>query len=136
MKKYLAFSILFLLLSCHAPKKAKQDSPTPPKTETTPPKPPAPKVDMRKQIIEDSKPGGGLDFFSPIKGHETEEVEVKDGIWTTRLGLALYDWGKATQSLGIKTAAEALDIWAEFKGRAVNATEKENISLGYRRAWE
>jgi hypothetical protein len=91
---------------------------------------------LHRQIIEDSKPGGGLDFFTPIKGHESEEVELKGGVISTRLGVALYNWGKANQSLGVKTAAEALEIWAAFKGRAANAQEKEQISLGFRRGLE
>lgn len=134
MKKYLSIGLLCLLASCAASKKSKQDAPTP-----TPPKPPVTqpaKVDLRSQIIEDTKPGGGLDYFTPIKGHESEEVEVKPGVMSTRLGVALYHWGKSCASLGVKSATEALEIWAAFKGRAANAQEKAQISLGFKRGWD
>lgn len=137
MKKYLSIGLLFLLVACAGSKKTKQQTPTPPSPPPTTQQPPKPtKADLHRQIIEESKPGGGLDFFTPIKGHESEEVEVKGGAMSTRLGVALYNWGKSNSSLGVKTAAEALEIWASFKGRAATASEKENISLGFRRAWD
>lgn len=132
MKKYLSITLLFLLLSCAASKQTKQDSPTPKPPKTQQPT----KVDLHQQIIQESKPGGGLDYFTSIKGHESESVEVKDGVFSTRLGLALYDWGKATYGLGVKSSAEAMQIWEAFKGRAANTLEKEQIALGFRRGME
>jgi hypothetical protein len=137
MKKYLSIGLLCLLFACHSSKKAAQPKPSPTPTPPTTQQPAKPtKADLHRQIIEDSKPGGGLDFFTPIQGHESEEVEVKPGVMSTRLGVALYHWGKSCASLGVKSATEALEIWAAFKGRAANAQEKEQIALGFRRGWD
>ena len=40
--------------------------------------------DLKKLILTESKEGGKLDFFSEIKGHEMEGLQIKPGLISTR----------------------------------------------------
>ena len=92
--------------------------------------------EIRTLILTESKEGGKLDFFTPIKGHEYDGVQIKPGVITTKKEIALYQWGKAAFDLGVNTIEDALSIWAEFKGRPANMPEQETIKAGFNRAWE
>jgi hypothetical protein len=85
-------------------------------------------------ILAETKEGGMLDFFTPIKGKEYDGVLIKPGVYATKLSVALYRWGKATAQLGINTVEDACLIFAEFRGRALNPREKEYIKLGFEEA--
>ena len=85
-------------------------------------------------ILAETKAGGKLDYFTPIQGKEYDGVQIKPGIFSTKLGLALYRWGKATAQLGINTVEDALLIFAEFRGRALNQREKDYIKSGFEEA--
>jgi hypothetical protein len=89
------------------------------------------KDELRKLILMETKEGGKLDFFTPIKGHEYEGVQLKPGIIETRIGDALYKWGEQNFELGVNTVDDALSIFAEFKGRVLNEREKAYIKLGF-----
>lgn len=94
------------------------------------------KEDLHASILKETKPGGKLDYFTPIKGHEMDAVQIKPRLFDTRIGVALYRWGKANKDLGVATLDEAYAIFAEFKGRALNIREKEYIKDGYQKGWE
>jgi hypothetical protein len=91
---------------------------------------------LKEKILSESKEGGKLDFFTEIKGHEFDGIEVKPRLYSTRLGMALYKWGKANYELGVSTVEQAYEIWKEFKGRPMNEREREYIKLGFNRELE
>lgn len=92
--------------------------------------------EIRNQILEQTKQEGKLDFFTSIKGHETDGILIKTGIYDTKLGSALIKWGKANADLGIKSLDEAYSIFAEYKGREITKREREYIRIGYNRELE
>jgi hypothetical protein len=94
------------------------------------------KQDLRKIILTESKEGGNLDFFTEIKGHEYDGVQIKPGLFTTKLSIALYKWGRANFELGVNTVEDALQFWEEFKGRAANEREKDYITKGFNKELE
>jgi hypothetical protein len=89
------------------------------------------KKELRDDIIEQTKEGGKLDFFTPIKGHEYDGVEIKPKVYTTKRGVALMKWGSLTREMGVETLEDAYSIFAEFKKREINSLEKEYIKLGF-----
>jgi len=74
-----------------------------------------------------------LDFFTPIKGHEYNGVEIKPKLFTTKLGIALMNWGKANYEMGITNVDDAYSIFSEYKGRKINEREREYIRMGFDR---
>jgi hypothetical protein len=92
--------------------------------------------EIHAQILKETKPGGQLDYFTPIKGHEMDGIQIKPGLFDTRIGIALYNWGKANKDLGVATLDEAFAIFAEFKGRNLNIREEDYIKLGYEKGLE
>jgi hypothetical protein len=91
---------------------------------------------LHRMILEQTKEGGKLDFFTPIKGHEMEAVQIKPGLFDTRRGLALYRWGRACFDLGVVDVDEADAIFADFKGRPLNIMEKSYIKDGFEKSLE
>lgn len=94
------------------------------------------KEELRNIVLTESKEGGKLDFFTEIKGHEMDGIQIKPGLFDTKIGIALYKWGRANFDLGVNTVEDALEFWAEFKGRPANKREKEYITLGFNRGLE
>jgi hypothetical protein len=88
-------------------------------------------VDMRKQILTETKKGGKLDYFTPIKGKEYEGIEIKPGLISTNLGVALYKWGRAVAGSGVNNVDTAISIFVEFKGRPLNPRETGYIKEGF-----
>lgn len=94
------------------------------------------KEEIKAMILNESKEGGKLDFFTEIKGHEYDGVQIKPGLFTTKLGVALYQWGRANFELGVNTVEDALIYWKEFKGREANQREKDYITKGFNKELE
>jgi hypothetical protein len=94
------------------------------------------KEELRKIVLAESKEGGKLDFFTEIKGHEMDGIQIKPGLFDTKIGIALYKWGRANFDLGVNTIEDALEFWAEFKGRQPNQREKDYIKLGFNKEFE
>ncbi len=92
--------------------------------------------EVRAHILVQTKEGGELDFFTPIKGKEYDGVQIKPGLFTTNLGVALYKWGRSNFDLGVNTVEDALSIFAEFKGRELNQREKDYIKRGFHKELE
>jgi len=88
-------------------------------------------VELRKQLLAETKKGGKLDFFTPIKGKEYEGVQIKPGLISTNLGIALYKWGRAIADSGVNIVDDAISIFTEFKGRPLNPIETGYISKGF-----
>lgn len=82
-------------------------------------------------ILTETKPGGKLDFFTPIKGHEYDGIQLKPGIYSTLGHAAFYQWGKAVRKLGITDLQEAYAIFTEFQGQPISTRDQEYIKSGF-----
>ncbi|WP_126546930.1 hypothetical protein [Hymenobacter amundsenii] len=87
--------------------------------------------DLRAFIIKGSQPGGKLDFFTPIKGHEYDGAQIKPGVYSTLGHIALYKWGRAVNELGVKNVEEAYSIISELRNQAVGQRDKDYIKEGF-----
>jgi hypothetical protein len=88
---------------------------------------------LKNMIVKETKEGGKYDFFTPIKGHEYDGVQIKPGLFDTKRGVALIRWGKVNYELGVKKLEDAYTIYSAYKGKEINAQEKEYIKIGYNR---
>lgn len=88
-------------------------------------------VTLRKLIIEQSKEGGQLDYFTRIKGKETIGSQVKPGIYAQNIHIAWFYWGKTNYVIGIKSLDEVSSIFKEWKKREPTRMEYEHIKLGF-----
>jgi len=94
------------------------------------------KGQLQEYVLSLMVEGGELDFFTPIKGKEYNGIQVKPGVFSTNLGIALYKWGRACYEIGVNTEQDTYDIFAAYKGRALNARETEYIKMGFYKALE
>jgi len=94
------------------------------------------KEEYTSNILAATKEGGELDFFTEIKGHEYDGLEIKPGVITTKSQLALYKWGVACFEIGVNTLEDTYEIFAEYKGRELNIREKSAIKAGFYKEWE
>ncbi len=92
--------------------------------------------ELKTIILSETKEGGKLDYFTEIKGKEYDGVQIKPGVFSTKLGVALYKWGRATFENGVNTVEDSYNIFEEFKGRGLNKREKEYIKLGFNKELE
>ncbi|MHA3787488.1 hypothetical protein ACX0HA_04695 [Flavobacterium hauense] len=93
-------------------------------------------AEIKEIMLTETAPGGEFDFFTAIKGKEMNGVQIKPGVFDTEIGVALYRWGHAAFELGVNTPADALSIFAEFRGRPVNKREEEYIKMGFNKELE
>ncbi|MNU15439.1 hypothetical protein D3C71_35740 [compost metagenome] len=96
----------------------------------------ADKALLKKIIIKETTDGGKLDFFTEIKGHENDAIQVKPGVFSTKNGIALYKWGRGNYELGVNKVEDALNIWEEIKDRKPSQREIEYITLGFNKELE
>lgn len=94
------------------------------------------KEQMESYIIEQTKKGGKLDFFTEIKGKEYNGVQIKPGVITTLEGIAFYKWGRANYDIGVNTFKDAIEIYSKIKGKKLNVKEKTYIESGFNKKWE
>jgi hypothetical protein len=94
------------------------------------------KNELKNYILTESKEGGKLDFFTEIKGKEYDGVQIKPGVFTTKVSIALYQWGRACFEIGVNTIEDVYAIYSEFKQKELNQREKEYIKLGFEKDWE
>lgn len=87
-------------------------------------------------ILLETKEGGRLDFFTEIKGHEYDGVQIKPGVFTTKQSIAFYKWGRACYELGVNTIEDAYKIYEKFKENPLNERDKEYIKMGFYKEWE
>lgn len=92
--------------------------------------------ELKNIILIETKDGGKLDYFTEIIGQENDGIQIKPGVFSTKLGIALYKWGRATFENGVNTLDDAYKIFAEFKDRELNQKEKEYIKLGFNKELE
>lgn len=94
------------------------------------------KEEIKNFVLTESKEGGRLDFFTEIKGHEYDGIQVKPGVFDTKLGIALYKWGRANFEIGTNTIEDVFEFWSEHKGRKINEKEKVYIKMGFNKELE
>ena len=94
------------------------------------------KSDIKSFVLTESKIGGKLDYFTDIKGHENDGIQVKPGVFDTKLGIALYEWGRANFEIGTNTINDVFEFWSEFKGREITGKEKMYIKMGFNKELE
>ena len=94
------------------------------------------KAELKAFVLAESKAEGKLDFFTAIKGHEMDGIQIKPGVFDTKIGIALYKWGRANFDLGVNSIEDALAIWAEHKGQQPNLREKDYITMGFNKELE
>ena len=94
------------------------------------------KTELKEIVLKESRENGKLDFFTEIKGREMDGIQIKPGVFSTNMGVALYKWGRANVELGTSTVEDALEFWAEYKGRQPNQREKDYIKLGFNKELE
>ncbi len=94
------------------------------------------KEQLENYIVEQTKEGGKLDFFTEIKGKEYNGVQIKPGIIATLEGIAFYKWGRANYDIGVNTFEDAIEIYSKIKGRELNIKEKTSIESGFNKKWE
>lgn len=87
-------------------------------------------------IIKETAEGGKLDFFTEIKGHEMDGIQIKPGVFSTKMGIALYKWGRENYELGVNNIEDTLKIWEEIKGRKPTKKEVDYITLGFNKELE
>ena len=88
-------------------------------------------AELRTSILKETQPGGKLDFFTPIKGHEYDGAQIKPGIYSTLGHIALYKWGKAVNEMGFKSLEDAYAVISEFRNQAIGQRDKDYIKTGF-----
>ena len=97
---------------------------------------PRTKAEIKNFVLTESKEGGQLDFFTEIKGHENDGIQVKSGVYDTKLGIALYKWGRANFEIETNTIEDTFEFWSELKQRKINDKEKVYIKMGFNKELE
>lgn len=94
------------------------------------------KQDYEVFILEESKEGGKLDFFTEIKGKENDGIQIKQGLFTTLQGVALYKWGRACFDIGVNTVEDVYEVYGKFKGKVPTQRDKDYLKRGFYRELE
>lgn len=94
------------------------------------------KEELKNLVLTESKEGGKLDFFTGIKGHENDGIQVKPDVFDTKLGIALYKWGRANYEIGTNTIEDTFDFWSEYKDRKISEKERVYIKMGFNKELE
>lgn len=94
------------------------------------------KDDLKEYILTETKEGGKFDFFTEIKGHEFDGIQIKPGLFSTKLSIALYKWGRACFESGVNTIEDTYEIFAIRKGNELNEREKDYIKMGFNKELE
>jgi len=91
---------------------------------------------LQEYILSETKEGGKFDFFTEIKGKEYDGIQVKPGLFATKLSIALYKWGHACFDIGVNTVEDVYEIFSKYKGRPLNDREKGYLKRGFYKEWE
>ncbi len=94
------------------------------------------KNELKNFILDETKVGGKLDFFTEIKGRENDGVQIQAGVFTTLESIAFYKWGRACYDLGVNKIEDVYEIFSAFSAKEVSARDKEYIKSGFDKEWE
>lgn len=94
------------------------------------------KSELKNFVLDETKVGGKLDFFTEIKGKENDGVQIEPGVFTTLESIAFYKWGRACYDLGVNKIEDVYAIFSEFTGKQLSERNKEYIKNGFDKDWE
>jgi hypothetical protein len=92
-------------------------------------------TEFKNKIISDSRNGGKLDFWTPIKGHEYDGAMIAkgataaDNIYASNKEIALIKWTLSLTKLGIKKN-DIIYLYEALKGRKIRDDEISLVDLG------
>ena len=95
--------------------------------------------EVRSKILNESKDGGSLDFWTPIKGHEYDGemlqkgADAKENIYATKKEIAVIKWAIILTKQGIKKN-DLISIYEELKGRKIREDDITLIDIGIKKA--
>jgi hypothetical protein len=97
------------------------------------------KPEIRGNILKESKDGGKLDFWTPIKGHEYDGEllqsgpTTKDNIYASKKEIAVVKWAFSLTKLGVKKN-DLISLYEELKGRKLRSDDITLIDIGIKKA--
>jgi hypothetical protein len=127
----LYFAVILLLFSIQSFSQTKETPDTTIETSLT--------SDVVNKIIDDSKNGGSLDFWTPIKGHEYDGSSLfgsaggKGNIYASNKELAVIKWSFTLAKRGIGKD-DIIALFGLLKGRKVTSNDSTLIDIGIKKA--
>jgi len=91
---------------------------------------------IKSDIIKETQTNGKLDFFTRIKGKESDGYQVKPGLYASYREMALYNWAKSVKDLGIEDLEELYKLYSEARKKEINPMEKELLKMGFNKELE
>jgi hypothetical protein len=91
-------------------------------------------TEIREKILSASKPGGELDVWTPIKGHEYDGVIIEKGVFATKFHIACSQWAYNVVGAGITGENAVYALYAEAVGHPITEREKSYLLYGYKKA--
>jgi hypothetical protein len=95
--------------------------------------------EIRNKILKESKDGGKLDFWTPIKGHEYDGEllqngpTAKDNIYASKREIAVVKWAFSLTKLGIRRN-DLISLYEQLKGRKLRSDDVTLIDIGIKKA--
>jgi hypothetical protein len=92
-------------------------------------------TEFRNKIISESRNGGKLDFWTPIKGHEYDGAMIAKGataaenIYASNKEIAVIKWVLNLTKLGVKKN-DVIYLYEALKGRKIRDDEISLVDLG------
>ncbi|MDB5140983.1 MAG: hypothetical protein JWR12_2899 [Mucilaginibacter sp.] len=92
-------------------------------------------TEFRNKIISESRNGGKLDFWTPIKGHEYDGAMIVKGataaenIYASNKEIAVIKWVLNLTKLGVKKN-DVIYLYEALKGRKIRDDEISLVDLG------
>ncbi|MDF2430590.1 MAG: hypothetical protein JWP44_221 [Mucilaginibacter sp.] len=92
-------------------------------------------TEFRNKIISESKNGGKLDFWTPIKGHEYDGAMIAKGataaenIYASNKEIAVIKWVLNLKKLGVKKD-DIIYLYEALKGRKIRDDEISLVNFG------
>lgn len=90
----------------------------------------APPVSVEEFVIEESKPGGKLDFDS-VLALKSDVFYAYDGVMYNRKHFAILLWGGAVKIAGLMKAKDAIKVWQQIHQRDMTGPEKKALKAGF-----
>lgn len=93
-----------------------------------------PSAELRYKIITESKDGGKLDTWAPIKGHEMDGQQIEPGLFASNREIAVIKWAYYVVNAGVANKAAIVGIYEELKNRKIRNDELTSLNYGYNKA--
>ena len=89
---------------------------------------------LRNNIVSQSKDGGKLNTWTPIKEHEMDGMQIEAGLFAANRDIAVMKWAYYVVKLGVANKADIVSIYEELKSRKIREDESVSINYGYNKA--